>query len=132
MKIRIISKAVLAVALMFSLSSFTSEKQEDNSTGSAPNKATFNASVFQVQNSRKIKLAVDKDATTQLKVVLKDKTGTTYYREIYGKGELQYRRVFDLDGMNDGTYYFELTSGDQKLTKEVDIHTNSERVISID
>ena len=132
MKITMISKAVCAVAVMFSLTSFASEKKGNGETSNSPNKIALSAAVFQVQNTHKVKLAVDKDVQARLSVVLKDKTGRIYYRETYGKGDLQYRRVFDLDDMNDGTYYFELTSGDQKVTKEVDIRTTSDRVISID
>ena len=132
MKITIISKAVCAVAIMFSLSSFAADKKEKNETTTSPNKVAFNAGVFQVGTSNKVKLAVDRSADSRLRVVLRDKAGKTYYSEMFGKGEEKYRRVFDLEEMNDGTYYFELTSGDQKLTKEIDIHTNRDRVISID
>ena len=90
------------------------------------------AAVFQVRNSSKIKLAVSKDAGLRLAVVLKDQTGKMYYSETYGKEELQYRRTFDLEDLNDGTYFFELTCGDQKLSKEIEIHTNSQRLISIE
>jgi len=132
MKISIISKAVCAVAIMFSLSSFAADKKEKNEKNSAPNKVALNAAVFQLNHTNKVKLAVNKGSDSHLKIVLKDKDGRTFYAETYGKEQEKYRRVFDLEDMTDGTYYFELTSGDQKLTKEIDIHTNRDRVISID
>ena len=132
MKISIISKAVCAVAIMFSLSSFASDKKEKNETTSSSNKVAFNAAVLQVGTTHKVKLAVDRSADSRLRVVLKNKAGKTFYSEVYGKGDLQYRRVFDLEDLNDGNYYFELTAGDKTITKEVGIHTNNERVISFE
>jgi hypothetical protein len=129
MKITIISKAVFAVAMMFSLSSFASDKKENRETN-VPNKMAFDAGVFQIGHSNKVKLAVDNSTDERLRVVLYDKTGRTYYNEMSGKRDKKYRQVFDLEGMTDGTYYFELSAGDQKITKEVAIETNSERVIS--
>lgn len=129
MKITIVSKAVLAVAMMFSLASFTPDKKGNRETNSSPNKVALNAAVFQLRNTNKVKLAVDKGTDSRLKVVLKDKAGKTFYSETYERGVQKYRQVFDLEDMSDGTYYFELTYGDQKLTKEVAIQTNKDRVI---
>ena len=132
MKVTFVSKAVCAVALMFSLSSFAADKKEKHEKASAPNKVAFNAAVFKIAHSNKINLAVDKYSDSRLKVVLRDKSGnTTYYSETY-EADQKYRRIFNLEEMKDGTYYFELTAGDQKLVKEVEISTNSARVISIE
>ena len=132
MKITIVSKAIFAVALMFSLSSFAFETKESHGRPTSPNKVAFNASIFQVRSSNKVKLAIDNGSESTLRVTLKDQAGKTFYNETYKKGEQPYRRVFDLEGMNDGTYYFELTAGDQKLTKEIAIQTKGERVISVE
>ena len=129
MKTTIISK-VLAFALVLSLASFTPDKKADSGNTASPNRVALNAALFQLIHTNKVKLAIDKGTANRLRIHLKDKGGRILYTEMYGKSEEQYRRIFDLDGMQDGTYYFELTYGDQTLVKEVEIQTNSERTIS--
>jgi len=131
MKISIISKTVFALGLMFSLSSFASEKKEANDNSSTTKPVALKAAIFQLSRSNKVKLAVDKGTAARLRVTLKDKGGRTLYSEMYGKNDAMYRRVFDLEDMNDGVYYFELAYGDQTVVKEIEIQTNRERVISI-
>ena len=130
MKITIISK-LFVLALILSLSSFTADKKSDRKNTTSSNQVALNAGLFQLINTNKIKLAVDKGTEKCLQVKLKDQGGRILYNEMYNKNAEQYRRVFDLEGMSDGTYYFELLYGDQKLVKEVQIQTNRDRSISI-
>ena len=130
MKITIISKLV-ALALFLSLSSFAADKKSDRKNNASSSMVSLNAGLFQLVNTNKIKLAVDKGTEKRLQVKLKDAGGRVLYNELYNKDAEQYRRVFDLEGMNDGTYYFELLYGDQKLVKEVQIQTSTGRSISI-
>ena len=130
MKITIISK-LFVLALILSLSSFTADKKSDRKNTTSSNQVALNAGLFQLINTNKIKLAVDKGTERRLQVKLKDQGGRILYNEMYNKNAEQYRRVFDLEGMADGTYYFELLYGDQKLVKEVQIQTNRDRSISI-
>ncbi|WP_221390496.1 hypothetical protein [Dyadobacter sp. NIV53] len=130
MKISIISKLV-AFALIVSLSSFAADKKADRKNKVSSHAVSLSAGMFQVVNTSKVKLAVDKGTDGRLLVKLKDGSGRTLYTETYGKNSEQYRRVFDMDGMNDGKYYFELSYGDQKLIKEVQIQTSTGRSISI-
>ena len=130
MKITIISK-LFVLALILFLSSFTADKKSDRKNTASSNQVALNAGLFQLINTNKIKLAVDKGTERRLQVKLKDQGGRILYNEMYNKNAEQYRRVFDLEGMADGTYYFELLYGDQKLVKEVQIQTNRDRSISI-
>ena len=130
MKISIISKSLFALALTLSLASFTSEKKEESKKTSEAKNASFDAAIFQLNNTQKVKLAIDKGGDDRMRVSLKDKGGRTLYTEMYHKSQEKYRRVFDLTGMNDGTYYFEMLYKDKKLTKQIDILTNKDRVIS--
>lgn len=130
MKITIISKLV-ALALILSVSSFAADKKSDRKNSTSSSAVSLSAGLFQLINTNKIKLAVDKGTEKRLQVILKDAGGRVIYNEMYNKDAEQYRRVFDLEGMNDGTYYFELLYGDQKLVKEVQIQTSTGRSISI-
>lgn len=134
MKITIISK-VLAFALVLSLASFTPDKKTDSGNTASPNRVTpnrvtLNAALFKLARTSKVKLAINKGTADRLRIHLKDKGGRILYTEMYSKSEEQYRRIFDMEGMQDGTYYFEMYYGDQKLVKEVEIQTNRERNIS--
>lgn len=131
MKITIISKLALAFVLTFSLVSFTADKKESMKKVEAARRDGFDASLFQLTNTHKVKLAVDKGNDSYLRVILRDDSGRTYYNELYGKGKNDYRRTFDLAEMNDGTYHFELFYKDHKLTKTVQLDTSKDRVISL-
>ena len=131
MKISIVSKMFFAFAMMLSVTSFASEKKDGKESNTSKKSAHFDASLFQLINSGKLKLSVDKEAGSSLRIILKDKGGRILYSEMCGKDQEQYRRVFNLNDMNDGTYYFELTNKNQKVTKEVSIQTSSERKIAL-
>lgn len=125
----IISKIVLVATLICSLSSFTTDKKADAmAKAEAAKLAGFGVSLFQLNNTYKVKLSVDKKEDSYLRIILKDQLGRTYYNELYGKKESQYRRTFDFTDMADGTYQFELVYKDHKLTKEVQLETNQDRV----
>lgn len=93
--------------------------------------AGFGASLFQLNNTHKVKLSVDKKSDSHLRITLKDQLGRTHYDELYGKNESQYRRTFDFTDMADGTYQFELVYKDHKLTKEVQLETNKDRTFIV-
>lgn len=131
MKIMTISKTVFALALTFSVTSFASEKKEIGTNSTTTNPIAIKAAIFQLSHSNKVKLAVDKGTGSRLRVVLKDKGGRMLYSEMYSKYDAMYRRVFDLEDLGDGIYFFELGYDDQRIVKEIEIQTNRERVISI-
>jgi hypothetical protein len=127
MKITSISKLFCAIALCFSLTAFADKK--DNKKEKSVK--SFNAAVFQIGNSNKVKLAVDTQDDKNLRIMLKDKAGRIYYSELYNRKDDKYRRVFNFDEMTDGTYYFELSYNNQKLVKELNLETSTERNISL-
>ena len=132
MKITTISKLFCAVALSVSLMSFTGKNDKEAKKQTSESSATFAASVLQTgEKGYKVKLAVDRGTKDGLRVILKDKGGKVYYSEFFSKKDEKYRRIFDLTDMTDGTYFFELYYNKRKLTKEVQLETTSERVISL-
>jgi hypothetical protein len=78
-----------------------------------------------------VRLSVDKNANERLRVVLKDKAGKIYYSEVFNARDTKYRRVFNLDEMNDGTYYFEMSHKKDKKVKEVNIESTNSKMISL-
>lgn len=131
MKISIVSNLICAVALTLSLTSFAADKKKNNEEKETASAVTFDAALYKINNTNKVTLAVDKNANDRLRVVLKDKSGKIYYSEVFNERNSKYRRVFNLDEMGDGTYYFELFHKKNKLMKEVNIQSTNAKMISL-
>lgn len=117
-----INYLLLSLLTLVSLSSFT----DGNETAQK-----LDARLYNITNTHKVKLMVDSGTDSNLKIVLKGKDRTIYYSEFYNpKGE-KYSRVFNMDEMNEGVYYFEVYYKKQKLIKEVKIQQNYEKMIAI-
>jgi hypothetical protein len=129
MKITIFSKLLIASALTFSLGSFTSDKKLDIERSEIAKREGFEASLFQLTHTQKVKLAINKGNDSFLRVILRDAAGVTYYNELYANGKDAYRRTFDLADMTDGTYHFDLFYKDHKLTKTVELRTSKDKII---
>jgi len=130
MKISIVSNLFCALALTLSLTSFAADKKKTYEDKAAVKAGAFDAALYKVNRTNKVKLSVDKGGDETLKIVLKDKGGNVFYSEVFNDAS-KYRRVFDLDGMVDGVYTFELLHNKKKLVKEVMIQSTNEKVISL-
>ncbi|WP_031530398.1 hypothetical protein [Dyadobacter crusticola] len=130
MKISNISNLFCALALTLSLASFTTDKKKNTEEKDATAVA-FDASLYKISDSNKVRLSVNKATNDKVKVIVRDKAGNVYYSEVFNNKGSKYRRVFNLDEMNDGTYYFEMQNGGSKLIKEVQIESTSEKLISL-
>jgi hypothetical protein len=131
MKISNFSNLLYAVALTLSLASFTTDKKKNNEEKETAGAVVFDAALYKIAQTNKVKLSVDKNAKDRLRVILRDKGGKIYYSEMFNQKDSKYRRVFDLAEMNDGTYFFELFNNKVKLVKEVQIHSTNEKLISL-
>lgn len=131
MKISNISNLFCALALTLSLASFTTDKKKNKEEKTTADAVVFDAALYKVKETNKVKLSVDKAANERLRIVLKDKGGRVFYSEVFNDKDAKYRRVFDLEEMNDGVYYFELFYNKKKLVKEVQIQSTSEKLISL-
>lgn len=130
MKISITSILTSAFALTLSFTSFAADKKK-NKEEKETAAVTFDAALYKIGDSNKVRLSVDKNANERLRVVLKDKAGKIYYSEVFNERDTKYRRVFNLDEMGDGTYYFELSHKKDKKVKEVNIESTSSKMISL-
>lgn len=135
MKISTVSKFVLSLTLSLSLVTFTyakGNKSEKTDKKTKSSVSAFDASLYKVANTSKVKLAINKIPETSVNLVLKDTRGTIIYEETLPKNnDKPYRRVFDIEGMEDGKYYFELYNKDQKITKKLEIATSNTKVVAL-
>lgn len=131
MKISIFSILTSAFALTLSFTSFAADKKKNNEEKETAAAVAFDAALYKVGETNKVRLSVDKSANERLRVVLKDKAGKVYYSEVFNQRDTKYRRVFDLNDMTDGTYYFEVSHKKAKKVKEVNIESTSSKMISL-
>lgn len=133
MKVSTISKVVLSLTLAFSLVSFSYAKEnkaEKTDKKVKSSVATFDASMYKLVNTNKVKLAIDKMPEASVNVILRDGKGNIVYQEILKKNDDRpYRRVFDVEGMEDGTYQFELYNKDNKIIKKLEIETSNNKEV---
>lgn len=131
MKISIVSILTCALALTLSFASIAGDKKKNSEEKETASAVKFDAALYKINDTNKVKLSVNKNENDRLRVVLKDKGGKVYYSEVFNEKDSKYRRVFNLDEMSDGTYYFELIHKKDKLVKEVNIQSTNSKQISL-
>ncbi|MCF0074838.1 hypothetical protein LZD49_30405 [Dyadobacter sp. CY261] len=131
MKISVVSILSGALALTLSFTSFAADKKKSKEEKETTKVLSFDAALYKISDTNKVRLSVDKKENERLRVVLKDKAGKIYYSEMFNEHDTKYRRVFNLDEMGDGTYYFELSQKKDKLVKEVSIESTNSKMISL-
>lgn len=122
-----------ALALAISLSSFTSETSDkkEHPQKEETSRKTFDAHLYKVPNTNKVKLLVDKNTDSRLRILLTGKDGKIYYTETNDDKQSKYRRQFDMNELTEGVYYFELYSKKQTIIKEIKIESASEKLVSL-
>lgn len=130
MKITTISQFVLSTALSFVLVSSAFATNEEEKTDKKAKVAVFDASLYKLANASKVKLAIDRIPDTAMRVMITDKQGRVIYQEDLRKSDqTPYRRLFDVEDMEDGTYYFELYNKNQRMTKKLEIETSNHKAV---
>ncbi len=135
MKISIISNLLCAMALIVSVPSFAGDRNNDKSKEETVATANFEAALYKIIDSNRVRLLVDVGVDETLRVTLKDKSGRVYYSDKFDLQNADNNRIvsliFDLDDLRDGTYYFELYQKGTSVVKTVDIASNNSRLISL-
>ena len=126
MKTLVKTFAIAALSAMTFISNATAP------AGTAPNKSkTFEVGIFQSINTLKMNVMIEKSTDKDLMVVLKDRNGEILASERVGKNDKTYHAKFDMSELEDGTYTFEFTKGNEKVTKEVQLSTKTNRQIAM-
>jgi hypothetical protein len=98
----------------------------------APTKAkTFEVGIYQSVNTMKMNVMIEKSTDKDLIVELKDKNGETLASERIGKKDKVYHAKFDMSNLEDGKYKFVFTKGDEKITREIELSTKTDRQIEM-
>ncbi len=108
---------------------FISNATDRNAAPTSPK--TFEVGIYQSINTLKMNVMIEKSTDKDLTVVLKDKNGEILASERVNKNEKTYHAKFDMSGLEDGTYTFEFTKGNEKVVKEVNLSTKTDRQIAM-
>ena len=107
--------------LLFGASTFLASGPE------APKKPTsFDASVY-INQSGKIRLAVQKSAPTGVSVQLLDQKNQVLYSHYVTKKQLKTAMVLDVSQIEDGMYTLEIKSDEGSILKQVSVTTSTQK-----
>ncbi len=112
-----------AIAALSALSLVATAK----TTGPTKTK-TFEVGMFQSTNTMKMNVLIEKTEGQKMTILLKNEGGEIIHREVVEKSSANYAGKFDLSQLADGKYFFEFSSGNETVTKEVNLSTNKKPV----
>ncbi len=122
---------IKALAIVLTLATATTEGMAQKAV-SGKTSSTEKVSNLSVQDlgSLRFKLAFENPLKQKMKISLIDKENNVFFND-YSVGTAQYIKAFDLANLADGEYTFVVESGNDKLTKEFVIKTQTFRGISL-
>ncbi len=126
MKTFIKSFAIAVLSVMSFVASATTKNEP------ASNKKSFAVGMYRTINTMKMNLLIEKTAGKNLFISLKNEKGDVLHKERVSKNSQKYHGKFDLTELEDGTYSFEITDGDSKIVKNVNIGTKNPEPVSED
>jgi hypothetical protein len=118
----------------FAIAALTAITFISNATdvNTAPTKSkTFEVGIYQSINTMKMNVMIEKSTDENLIVELKNKNGDTLATEKIGKNSKLYHAKFDMSDLEDGKYTFVFTKGGEKVTKEIELSTKTNRQIAV-
>lgn len=91
--------------------------------------AALQAVVYQVPETTKFKVHFQNHSGKKVTVTLRDASNQVIYSEVVAS--TNYVRKFDLEELNDGSYHFEISNGNQNIIKEVALQTVNARNVKV-
>lgn len=107
-----------ALALVAGLFTFTAVSATELAEGK-----TFDVGMYRVVNTMKVNLTIAKEQGNWVEVRIKNEKNETIYVEVINRKTTQFAKKFDLQGLEDGKYRFEISNGKETVTKEINLQT---------
>ncbi len=82
--------------------------------------SAFDVNMF-LGTQEKINVMLAVREPRKVTIRLKDANSTVLYREALSKTPANHWRKFDFEGMKTGVYYLEITDGNQKIVRQIEI-----------
>lgn len=108
-----------ALALVAGLFTFTAVSATE-----LPEGKTFDVGMYRVVNTMKVNVTISKEQGNWVEIRIKNEKSETIYVEVVNRKAKQFAKKFDLEGLEDGKYRFEITNGKETIVKEINLQTN--------
>ncbi len=126
MKTQVKNFAIALVAGVFTFSTvLASEPIGRKDESKTVSKRTFDVGMYRIINSMKVNVMIEKQEGKSLDITLKNDRNEVIYSEFIGKKVRKLSKKFDLVGLADGKYRFEISNGKEVITKEVNLETHA-------
>src|SRR6218665_19273 len=112
-----------ALALVAGLFTFSAVSSTELTEGK-----TFDVGMYRVVNTMKINVMIAKEEGNWVEIRLKNDKNETIYVEVVNRKAKQFAKKFDLQGLEDGKYRFEISNGKETVTKEINLQTKAPSV----
>jgi hypothetical protein len=112
-----------AMALVAGIFSFATVLAAEPNESKLDANKSFDVGMYRITNSMKVNVMIEKLKGNTVEISLKNDKNETIYTEYVGKKLSKFSKKFDLAGLTDGKYRFEITNGKEKITKEVNLET---------
>ncbi|GGD75668.1 hypothetical protein GCM10011514_44510 [Emticicia aquatilis] len=126
MKTTVRNFAIALIAGVFTFSTVLASepigKKDESKTAS---KRTFDVGMYRVINSMKVNVLIEKQQGKALDITLKNDRNEVIYSEVVAKNAGKFSKKFDLTGLSDGKYRFEISNGKEVISKEVNLETHA-------
>lgn len=113
-----------AMALVAGIFTFSTVMATEPIERKIETKKSFEVGMYRIVNSMTVNVMIEKIAGKPLEISLKNDKNETIYTEYVGKKSSKFAKKFDLTGLEDGKYHFDISSGKEKITKEINLETH--------
>lgn len=120
----ILTAAMFGLFLNLTGTAHASDSRSDSSTAQ-PEKASFQVVMYQVINSLKMNVRIEKTGADKIIVKILDHQGRVLYTDILGKKQHKYARTLNLSELGDGEYSLVVSNGKDEVVKELRLSTKA-------
>jgi hypothetical protein len=114
----------LAMALVAGIFTFSTVLATEPIEAKLDVNKSFDVGMYRVANSMKVNVMIEKLKGNIVEINLKNDKNETIYTEFVGKKSVKFAKKFDLAGLSDGKYRFEISNGKEIIIKEVNVETH--------
>ncbi|MPR34438.1 hypothetical protein [Salmonirosea aquatica] len=118
----ILTATMFGLFLNLTGTAHAADSRTDSSTAQ-PEKASFQVAMYQVINSLKMNVRIEKKGAEKITVKIFDKQGIVLYTDILGKKQHKYARTLNLSELGDGEYSLVVSNGTEEVVKELRLST---------
>ncbi len=113
-----------AIALVAGIFTFSSVLATEPIATKLDVNKSFDVGMYRIVNSMKVNVTIEKQKGNVVEISLKNDKNEVIYTEIVGKKSIKFAKKFDLTGLEDGKYRFDISSGKETITKEINLETH--------